>query len=438
MPRQQLTFQQLVTQVLPLSRLSSASRQAVQKALASGVPAELEAAALAAMHELAQTGVLPADSAGLPAGQVRYHLPGGSTVVVITGSPRTAAGPRRLEPSRAWTQAAPPEALHALIRLHEELLTGDRSSLRSPKELVRTLLGHARRILPVDDLRWVQLPEWSAAQDWDASWMHRPADPAEVEDVFAKGRIVYWNDLAADGGPHSPEGHQSMAAVRVGKPGDDWASVLEAWSSERGHFTESRLNLLQIIADEVALLLSQLLTLQRFVFLDALTGLYNRAYYEMQMRREIERAKRDREPMALLLCDVDNFKQFNTKYGYAGGDAVLRGVASILQKTVRPFDVVARYGGEEFVIILTAPVVRQDARTVAERVRQAVSAARFEVTDLDRMRQQVSVTVSVGVALFPEDAQGESELWNKANTSVLQAKASGKDRVIFWGESALQ
>lgn len=435
MPRQPITFHRLVSELIPRKRLTDSRQDEILRALQSGDPALLERAALDSLHDLARTGDLRADSDGLPPGQVRYHLPGGASLVVIGSAPRPA-GPVRIEPGKSWRHSAPPESLQALLRLHEEILTGDRSALRSPKELIRTLLSHAVRILPADELRWVQLPDWSPGQDWDPSWMHRPSDGTELEEVYRLGRIVAWNDLRPGTGPTAHGGMRSLAAARIGKPGAEWSAVLEAWSAEPRHFTEARLNLLQVVADEITLLLQQLLTLQRFVFLDALTGLYNRAYYEMQMRRELARAQRDREPMALLLCDVDNFKKFNTEYGYAGGDAVLKAVAAILQKTVRPFDPVARYGGEEFVIILTAPVGRDDARTIAERVRQAVGNARFEVTGLDRVKHQVSVTISVGVALFPEDAQGEAELWSKANTSVLQAKAAGKDRVLFWGETA--
>ncbi|HVP39828.1 MAG TPA: GGDEF domain-containing protein [Candidatus Saccharimonadales bacterium] len=394
----------------------------------------LERVTLQALDELARGGILPTDTRGLAPGQLRYYFPDGTAVVVIAETGAEPTPPRRIPVGARWAEDPPADSLRALLHLHEELLTRDNSALRSPNELIRTLLDRLPGILGSDGVNWARAAEWGATSDWDPALISPPYDPRELEQVFRAGHIVVWNDLPGGGQPGSLQ-MRALAAARVGLPEEAWSGVLEAWSRTPGCFTDARLSLLEAAAAEMGVLLRQLLQLQRFVFLDALTGLYNRSYYELQMRRELARAQRDREPLALLLCDVDNFKRFNTLYGYAGGDQVLRGVADILQGTVRPFDSVARYGGEEFVVILSPPVGPEDARTIAERLRHAVDQARFEVVGLDRGRRLVGVTVSVGVALFPQDAQGEADLWRKANESVLRAKASGKNQVHFWSAS---
>jgi len=99
---------------------------------------------------------------------------------------------------------------------------------------------------------------------------------------------------------------------------------------------------------------------------------------------------------------------------------------------VRPFDTVARWGGEEFAVLLTSPLERPDAETIAERLRVLVADAEHVVTGLDGMEHQVRVTVSIGVALFPEDAKDAAEIWRRANQALLLAKAPPKNQVVFW------
>ena len=94
------------------------------------------------------------------------------------------------------------------------------------------------------------------------------------------------------------------------------------------------------------------------MFVDPLTTVYNRSYYDLQIRNEIARAQREQSSLSLLICDIDDFKSFNTSFGYEAGNQVLVQVAQTLRAGVRPFDTVARWGGEEFAVLLTPPVVR--------------------------------------------------------------------------------
>ena len=113
-------------------------------------------------------------------------------------------------------------------------------------------------------------------------------------------------------------------------------------------------------------------------------------------------------------------------------NAVLKQVAQVLAHAVRPFDTVARWGGEEFAVLLTSPLERPDAEAIAERLRVLVAEGEHTVTGLDGMEHQVRVTVSIGVALFPDDAKDAAEIWRRANQALLAAKAPPKNQVVFW------
>jgi diguanylate cyclase (GGDEF)-like protein len=100
---------------------------------------------------------------------------------------------------------------------------------------------------------------------------------------------------------------------------------------------------------------------------------------------------------------------------------------------VRPFDTVARWGGEEFAVLLTAPVVADDVRAICERLRQAVHRVPVEIEGLDRRRHDASVTVSIGVARYPDHGATVLDLWRAANQALLEAKRAGKNRVVAFG-----
>jgi diguanylate cyclase (GGDEF)-like protein len=140
--------------------------------------------------------------------------------------------------------------------------------------------------------------------------------------------------------------------------------------------------------------------------------------------------------MALVIGDIDDFKKFNTMYGYEGGNTVLKQVAKELKSAVRPFDSVARWGGEEFAVLLTAPVEPRAAHVIAERLREAIADREYPVKGLDAQEHRVRVTMSFGAALFPQDAQTADELWRRANLALLEAKRPPKGKVVFWEKPA--
>jgi len=158
---------------------------------------------------------------------------------------------------------------------------------------------------------------------------------------------------------------------------------------------------------------------------DALTGLYNRRYLEEVMEREVRRASRAAQSLGVLIIDLDYFKKFNDTYGHDAGDAVLREIAVSLTKGVRAEDFVCRFGGEEFVVILpTADLAAARAR--AERLR----AKTRDLTILHQGRSMGMITISVGVAAFPEHGESPKELLAAADAALYEAKRGGRDQVV--------
>jgi|GEM_PF-377649 len=158
---------------------------------------------------------------------------------------------------------------------------------------------------------------------------------------------------------------------------------------------------------------------------DGLTGLYNHRYFHERLNEEIERSQDQDTSLALLVCDLDNFRAFNDAHGHGSGDKALRAVARVLESSVRHVDLVARYGGEEFAAILI-DTGETGALEVAERIRGGITRLQFGA---DR------VSVSIGVATCPKDATFKDELVDKADWAMYLAKRRGRDTVMTFGAS---
>jgi two-component system, cell cycle response regulator len=161
---------------------------------------------------------------------------------------------------------------------------------------------------------------------------------------------------------------------------------------------------------------------QRLSVTDALTGLGNYRSFQQILSREIERAARFERSLGLLMLDLDLFKSVNDVHGHQVGNAVLVEVAERLRTEVREVDVVARYGGEEFAVILPESDSDGSGHT-AERICRAMRARPFAVGDLE-----LTVTVSIGVAVFPRHGQSGGALVRAADEALYAAKAGGRDQ----------
>ena len=163
--------------------------------------------------------------------------------------------------------------------------------------------------------------------------------------------------------------------------------------------------------------------LEQLSITDGLTKLHNHRYFQETLTREIKRVSRTREPLAILLIDIDDFKALNDHLGHAEGDALLVRIAKILNESVRESDVLARYGGEEFVVLATGTDL-EGASFVAEKVRTAVAEAWFGPDDAG---EPTRITVSIGVAEYRGDRRS---FFDAADRALYRAKAAGKNCVV--------
>ena len=175
--------------------------------------------------------------------------------------------------------------------------------------------------------------------------------------------------------------------------------------------------------------------IERLSLTDELTGCYNRRYLEQGIRQEMDRGRRSSHSLAIILCDIDNFKSVNDMYGHAIGDLVLTEVAARMQDVIRhEIDWIARYGGEEFVIVLPETTL-EGADSLAGRMRSRLSSQTFVTA-----KGELNVTASFGVTavqLEPDLEVGFDDLFNNADRLLYMAKAEGRDCIVsarFEGE----
>lgn len=157
---------------------------------------------------------------------------------------------------------------------------------------------------------------------------------------------------------------------------------------------------------------------------DSMTGLYNHRFFQEQMVLQIENCKRYNAQFSLILIDIDFFKKFNDNYGHQAGDAVLKQVAELLKKSVRHADIVARYGGEEMTIILPNTDF-EHGLSVAEKICAKVAETPFHLNP----KLTKNVTISLGVATFPQHGESPTELIEYSDKGLYKAKENGRNQV---------
>lgn len=180
------------------------------------------------------------------------------------------------------------------------------------------------------------------------------------------------------------------------------------------------------IALERALLYRKL---KEMAQVDGLTGVFNRRYYEKNLRDEFIRSKRLERSLAMIVFDIDFFKKCNDTYGHECGDSVLRQFASLLMENTREEDMVARYGGEEFVVLLTGDTSEKDAVSVGEKLRQLVEKTAFA----DFEPGQITVSGGIGIVQPSEDF---SQLFTRADQALYEAKNAGRNCIKLYVKPA--
>ena len=164
---------------------------------------------------------------------------------------------------------------------------------------------------------------------------------------------------------------------------------------------------------------------------DGLTGLYNRRHFQERLVAEESRSRRHRHPFSIIMLDIDHFKNYNDTCGHPTGDKALTIIARLIRAEVRDIDIVARYGGEEFIVVLTE-TDKAGAWKVAERIRKKVADHKFPHAQVQPDKR---LTVSLGVACFPDDGDDAKDVVERADESLYQAKKLGRNRVFLCGQS---
>jgi diguanylate cyclase (GGDEF)-like protein len=432
--QQDIDFRLLLERLLPLDELPLAERRSVQSALVSGVAIEIEQAALLALRRLEETGALvrvPASANG--AGPVlRYEARDSLRVFTIHVAAPLEEDGVRLIPRVALPARAPAsiEQVRRLLRLDDPTLRHDPRSVPMRDLLREHLEDTGRELLGSARVRFLartggepslESPPFDA--ELAARALSQPQMLVHCPDLSRSSRLAAVGERLGIG---------SFAALAVAAGDGTPAGHLEATARFANAFDDGALALVALLADSYGAALERAHRLEQLVFVDPLTSVYNRPYFDLQLQNEMARAEREKASLGLCLVDIDDFKVFNTRYGYEAGNQVLVTVAHALRSGVRPFDTVSRWGGEEFALLLTSPVSAHDAGAVSERLRALVERQEVAVEGLDRRAHQLGVTVSVGVALFPEHGSTPQELWRAANQALLEAKRPPKNRVVFF------
>jgi diguanylate cyclase (GGDEF)-like protein len=255
-----------------------------------------------------------------------------------------------------------------------------------------------------------------------------PASQEPWSRVIATNGTVIEKDLSA-----APESSRLFkeSASRMSIPLISFGQtlgVLTLHSSQRNAFRESELQSLEAVADICANSIQNAHYVERvkqLAYLDGLTGIFNRRFFELRIMEEIERARRYGTGMAVIMADIDQFKRLNDEFGHLLGDEVLRQVSSLFHQQLRKIDVVCRYGGEEFAILLTQTNAAQ-AIAIAEKLRRLVEG--FQFPGVPR-----TVTISAGVAAFPTHGKTRDEVIRAADNGLYAAKQAGRNRACLTG-----
>ena len=430
-------YEYLLLKLVPYHRLGHERRRLISRALQSGDQAAMRRAAVQALEDLCSTGYFNRTETAVENGrslvtyvprkgnfQLRLQVPTeelqGAPTLTGAVQPRAAAevmfeiipdimrtfsitAQSMLERLEATVDLLPPWfgfSAARLVLLEERLgdkIEGDTVTTEPESEVLKKAVNaHCRR---------TGLPEFLHPEAALALGLQRPQ------------RIN-----------RQTEAPGQVAVSPVFSVGEFWG-ILEWWlpDSNDGPAVRSRI---EVATGMIEQIIENAVRLENLTSMDKLTGLYNRNFYDDQVGIEIERAKRSSTSLTMLIADIDDFKRINDTYGHAVGDSALMLIADSIKGNLRKIDLAFRYGGEEFVILLPG-TGQLEAIHTAERVRSVIE----ELRDLHGADgTEVPLRVSIGGAVYPDDAGGKEELFNKADKALYKAKQDGKNRVQFFSD----
>ena len=437
MAKKDIDFRELLERVLPLDELPPHDRLSAQNALRTGIAEQIEQAALIALAQLERHGAvqrMPSPSSENHGSTLRFQRRGRLEVITVEmPEPLSEQGVLGYARSRLPTQGQTElHQVRRLMRIEGPTLTGDPRTDDPRAALLEQLDPIGRDLFAARSTRiHVHGVNGAGVDPTVAPAYHPLVERARRE----PGRLFYCPDALTAPGMRefaARRGIRSVVCVAVTTSGGEPLGVLEVLSSEPNAYDTETLALMALVSDCCAGALERAARIEKLVFVDPLTGAYNRSYFDHQVVNEMARAQRENESLALCIVDIDDFKSFNSIYGYEAGNQVLVQVTQALRSGVRSFDTLSRWGGEEFAVLLSPPVQLVDAETISERLRSLVERQVVYLQALDGETHPVNVTVSIGVAIYPEHQTTAAELWRAANQALLVAKRQPKNQVVFF------
>ncbi len=272
-----------------------------------------------------------------------------------------------------------------------------------------------------------------------------PAPGTEsIPDIFTKtlrqSRLVYVPDISKRAGklrfhPGVARKGGAFLCLPLRGAGRRTVGVLAVYRQRPNSFDRQEIRLFDKIARQIAIVIDRILVYEHtreLSITDELTGVFNRRYFNQRYDREAQRAKRYGRPLTVVMIDIDHFKHYNDLNGHLMGDDVLKQIAHLIESNIRRSDILARYGGEEFVLLLPE-ISKEKARKAAEKLRQTIERAEFP---REEKQPKGSVTISAGVATYPDDADDPEMLLDLADQALYAAKAAHRNRVVTYSRSA--
>lgn len=261
------------------------------------------------------------------------------------------------------------------------------------------------------------------------NWAIRHKQP-QFEGDLSRGKFFSEDEILVN------EGIRSVVRLPI-RSNSEVTGVFILGSRLPSYYAEADLDLLRLVVEQLALTLENYFLFKKITALsltDELTGLGNRRMLRHEMIREIRRAKRYGRELALLMLDVDNFKEVNDQYGHMACDRVLKQLAKVIRNNVRDIDNCFRFGGEEFLVLLPETGL-QGATSTAEKIRAILESTVFNNCGIAITPR---ITVSIGIAVYPLHAKTAQELLQRADQALYRAKAGGRNCSYLYDEGMIQ
>ncbi|NIM19800.1 MAG: diguanylate cyclase [Candidatus Latescibacteria bacterium] len=441
-------YRYLLQHLIPLNRLPEDLRRGVNKALEIGNAADLRRCSILALESLrresyySRTGATPQNGYVV----VTYVKTGGIYQL------------RLIVPAEEWQSIV--QSIKASKRVEREkageaeigaVPVGSETTIDILPDVIGTLSINQRHESIVERLSTLMkmLPEWlhfisaemlllqEALEEFVAVGERIGSTSEEImrrtpiyEQVKSLGRYVVTNidEGRREGLIINSDRAKSVAVVPVFAQ-DAFRGILQVLLEQppEDESVAERVEVAGRIVEQVITINDQI---ENITSIDTLTRIYNRHFYETQLPIEIERATRTGGKLTMLLLDIDDFKSINDALGHKKGDEALSTVAALIKRNLRKIDLPFRYGGEEFVILLPGTAEIEAVHT-AERLRSVIHTYTGFTDEEGTPRH---ITVSIGVAVFPDHARTEEELFVKADAAMFRAKHRGKNRVELYRE----